>query len=185
MTGAPIQPESGHRPQDGLWVWGVDVSTKRLAVGFSDGQELHVESVDFNRKLFHGLRLEDIFTRTRTFAAAWAKRYPPLYVFVEQPAAFGRPPEPQLMYAVGMVQGALTYALHYVHPHPVEVRTVPIGTWKSRALGNGAAKKPEIMDWAVKHGYRGLLQDEADAMGIALAGWRLLEPQPEQLQLAS
>lgn len=189
---APLSvPESGlstGQPQEGAqsasrWVWGVDPSTKLVAIACVGPDGEHVESREFLKDRWHGARLADIRRVTRSLVALLAERCPPLYVFVEQPAAFGHPPEPQLMYAVGVIQEAVFSALEFRFPHPVEVRTVPIGQWKKAALGNGAAKKPEIMRWAERRGHFGLLQDEADALGIAVAGQRLLEPEPEQLGL--
>jgi hypothetical protein len=182
-----------------LFVWGVDASTKRLAIGFSDGERLEVRSVDFDHKLMDGARLANIATVTKTWAAAWANAYPPHYVYVEQPS--GKRVNHPLEFAIGAVMGGLYEALRYVHPHPVTVTTIPSATWKLRAMGNGWSPKPKTLRWARQQGYEGWCEcletgqqncdrktvehDEADAMGIALAGWRLLEPQPEQLQLAS
>jgi Holliday junction resolvasome RuvABC endonuclease subunit len=46
---------------------------------------------------------------------------------------------------------------------------VAVPTWKKEAMGKGNARKPEIMAWARANGYRGALQDAADAWGIATA----------------
>lgn len=195
----PLSTAGPQDGSDGLWIWGVDGSTKRVAVGFAR-EEVVVESVEFRAGLFEGARLAEIRRTTRTFAAAWARLFPPHIAFVEQPS--GRSASPQLVYAIGVIQEALYDALEFVHQHPVEVRTIPSSRWKEIATGSGWSPKPKTLRWARNaHGYEGTClclelgeknckrgtpaHDEADAIGIAVAGRRLLEPKPEQLELAS
>ena len=80
-----------------------------MAVAFQPGG--HVETVEFDKTLVTAARLDDIQERTLAAATRWADEYPPFFVWVEQPAAYGRQVEPQLQYAVGVVQQALYQAL--------------------------------------------------------------------------
>ena len=47
------------------------------------------------------------------------------------------------------------------------VMTLPSAQWKKLALGNGAAKKSDVMAAAREFGYDGADQDQADAIGMA------------------
>jgi hypothetical protein len=183
----------------GLFCWGVDGSTKRLAVGFASDTRVEARHVDFTPDLWHGARLEDIWTTTRTWVAAWAEQFPPVYVFVEQPS--GKSVSPQLSYAIGTIMAATYSALRFVFDFPVEVRTVPSSTWKREATGRGWSPKPATLRWARnEHGFDGTCacldtvadkckrdnpaHDLADAIGVAVAGRRLTAPKPSQLALA-
>lgn len=179
-----------------LWVWGVDVSTKRIAIS-CHGADQVARMHDYPKDLLTGARLGAIYAETRELAAELAADRPPLFVWVEQPASYGRQVEPALMYAVGVVQAALYAELEQRSAHPTEVRTIPVANWKKVAVGFGNAKKHQVLVWAKKHGFRSEHvcsdrlkwcghkdHDAADAWAIATAGARLLS-QPEQLELAS
>lgn len=78
---------------------------------------------------------------------------------------------------------AVSLALIHAGTPPVGI---PPATWKSTAMGKGfgSADKATIKAWARQFGYDGASQDEADAIGIALARCRLAaEPDVEQLML--
>jgi Holliday junction resolvasome RuvABC endonuclease subunit len=64
--------------------------------------------------------------------------------------------------------GVLVEAARSVLPCPV--LTLASGEWKRHALGNGAAKKADVMAGARLLGYTGGIQDVADAVCIAEAG---------------
>jgi hypothetical protein len=197
-SGPAVAPGASERRSE-LCVWGIDGSTKRLAVGFASEGRVETRHVDFTPNLWHGARLEDIWTVTRTFVSAWAVQYPPVYVFVEQPS--GKSVSPQLSYAIGTIMAATYSALRFVFDFPVEVRTVPSSTWKREATGRGWSPKPATLRWARnEHGFAGdcaclegvsdkckrdnPAHDCADAIGIAVAGRRLTAPSPVQLALA-
>lgn len=170
--------------QGRLWVWGVDVSTKRLAIG-CDGPDVSVHLREFDPRLKTGARLCEIYRWTRNFAAELAKDRPPLFVWVEQPASYGRIVEPQLMYAVGVVQAALYDALEQRNAFPTEVRTVAVAEWKKASVGHGNADKAQVLEWAKADGFETdhvcrvkkcthSAHDRADAWAIARAGSALL-----------
>lgn len=159
------------------YVWGVDVSTQRVAIAFN-GPILDVRTVEFDSNIITGRRLHEVYFQVLISAKAWAAEFPPYFCWVEQPAAYGRPVEPQLMYAVGVTQAALYRALCDRFQFPVEVRTLPVGQWKKGAIGHGNADKAQVFTWAREQGYAGDSQDEADAWGVAWAGARLLGRKP-------
>lgn len=99
-------------------------------------------------------------------------------VFIERP--FGRFAKQALDQACGVLQVAVLHALRERFPHPVSCFELPVGTWKREAVGNGAAKKHDVMEWAEAIIPPGdptypLTQDEADALGVAAAGAHLLK----------
>ena len=155
------------------YCWGVDPSTKRVAIAAA-GSRPTVRTIEVPSTLRTGARLDWILGATYGLARELAEQCPPLYVWIEQPAAFGRQPEPELYYAVGVVQAAIYSALRDIWPHPVEVRTIPIGTWKKNSVGKGNATKEDVLWWSIDHGYTGTSEDEADAWAIAHAGRVLL-----------
>lgn len=176
--------------------WGIDPSTARVAVAGvyrepCDGLELErwVRTQPF--ALHDGVaRLAEIYARTHGFVAGLAERERrhnlplPGLVLVEQPS--GRVENPQLVYAVGVIQAAVYAALRDVFGRPVRVETCTSSWWKKRACGNGAIYKPtrkrlgrtpvfedyRVAVWARENGYAGSSWDEADAFGIAEAGRR-------------
>ena len=95
-------------------------------------------------------------------------------VFIERPR--GRFDKQALDQASGVLQVALLKALSTRFPHPASCFEVSPGTWKKAALGNGAAKKQEVLKWAFDQPATKpvLTQDEADALAIACAGSRLI-----------
>ena len=92
-------------------------------------------------------------------------------VFIERTR--GKFPKDGLLMACGVIQATLVIALEERFPHPVSVFELSTGTWKKRALGNGAAKKHEVQAWAADF-VEGLTEDEADALAIACAGFNML-----------
>lgn len=100
-------------------------------------------------------------------------------VFIERP--FGRFAKQALDQACGVLQVAVLHALREKFPHPVSCFELPVGTWKREAIGNGAAKKADVIEWAERvsppqgdPSYP-LTSDEADALGVACAGAYLLK----------
>lgn len=189
-----------------LYVWGVDVSTKRIAISFISPDESRqgVVARDFPKDVETGARLSAIYQVTCDLVGELAELRPALIVFVEQPAAYGRMPEPQLMYAVGCVQAAIYWELVDRNPHPTAVRTIPVANWKKTAIGHGNAKKHHVLTWAKQHEFEsdhvcardarqkdGLVKwcghpdhDSADAWAIATAGARIIQ-RPDQLELVA
>jgi hypothetical protein len=176
------------RPPHGLLlpgpVWGLDPSTLRLAAGvvapwdpLGEGNRTFWRTCSYStaggmeRKLASALReLLPFFTDLRN---AYGQ---PIAIYLEEP--FGgsdKPgkggkiikPHPHSFYFVAVVLCALGHIFADV---PVTMIGPP--SWKAKALGegHGFAKKPEILAWAQSIGYTGLIEDEADALGIATAG---------------
>lgn len=169
------------------YVWGVDPSTKRVAIGAADRERVHeVTLCEFDRKLKSAPRMADIYARTHGAALRFARRFPPIYVWVEQPMAFGRPVEPQLMYAVGVIQLALFVALRDLYPHPVTVEPIQIAEWRKLAFGEGKGnvKKARYLDLMRPLGYEGDDLDECAAWGIARGGSLLVWPTQQSLEVA-
>jgi hypothetical protein len=157
-------------------VWGVDVSTKRLAVAFHGRG---VETVEFDKQLRHGARFHHIHQRTVEAPMGWRSEFPPFFVWVEAPT--GPKISPPLLYAVGAVMAGLYWALEHCFPYPVEVRTISVGEWKKGSVGHGNASKAQVLAWARGQGYEGDSEDEADAWGVAHAGAVLLGKSVETL----
>ena len=116
-------------------------------------------------------RLRSLYAATHDWAALSAPDDLEA-VFIERP--FGRFAKQALDQACGVLQVAVLHGLDEQFPHPVSCFEVSTGTWKKHALGNGAAKKPDVLRWACDHVESKLTQDEADALAIACAGSLLL-----------
>lgn len=179
-TGLFASTELGE-PESGAPILGVDPSTLRVSMAAAFETDSRVVTRQFSKFKGDdrvGDRLAHIFEQTCELARDMVVRYGvPERVFVEQ--ASGKHMQPPLQYAVGATLTALAVTLR------VPVVTIPSGTWKLHGVGYGAAKKPEILAWARRcEGYAGESQDEADALGIARAGWRLTHA-PVQTELAA
>lgn len=186
--GAGLDFGPQHEPSESLerggltlsaYVWGVDPSTVRVSIATAvSGAWVSVQTKQFTKCAPRtGERLKTIGWETADLAGDLAVQCPPCAVFVEQPFAAGRGVEPELYYAVGVIQAVLAEF--------APVQTIPVPTWKKQAVGYGAAKKPDVLRWAQRKGYEGESQDEADAIGIAVAGVKLMEPAHEQLGLTA
>jgi Holliday junction resolvasome RuvABC endonuclease subunit len=148
--------------------WGLDCSTKCIALCVYDGDRFeHWPTIRFQpvhkgaQRLAHAHAL---LTPWLFDASHWT---PPDAVFVEQPA--GKFPKPTLEHMVGVV--LMTVAEVTTAP----VLTLPVPQWKHMSIGKGNASKEQLMEWARERGYEGDSQDEADALGIAVAGHHILE----------
>lgn len=153
--------------------WGMDVSTRRLAVAIvdADGWE-DVDTLEYGKTEPGAQRLSRIFHTTAAYVGRLAVDHPPVCVWVEQPT--GRHPAPTLVHAVGVVMAATYSALSELYPFPVSVLGIGVSEWKAVTVGRGNASKQDIAAWAAGIGYDGTSQDEADAIGIALGGLALM-----------
>lgn len=162
--------------------WGVDASTRRVAVAAVDadgtrrGEVVSVEQGPSRSGGRSVRRLAAIYEATRELCSELRRGHaPPGVVVVEQAAGFGKRPNPELAYAVGAVMAALVGALPHTH-----VETVPSATWKLAVCGFGGIKKPKptereeyaVLVWARGVGYEGGSWDLADAYAIAEYGRR-------------
>ncbi len=152
-------------------VWGIDPSTKRIALAIvgpnADGngsvRSTHVLEL---RQTGGAQRLADAHEGMSAFFTEQSAPEAPKAVVVEQPFAGGRNVHPQSYFMVGVTLAALAGAIP-----TAEVELKDPGSWKRLAMGQGRgqAKKEEIMTWAWSIGYDGDDQDEADAVGIGTA----------------
>jgi hypothetical protein len=165
-------------------IWGVDPSTVRLAVaGVEPDGRRWVETLVFSG-CDGAQRLSRIYDETKRWAHAWgATRSFPGLVHVEQPS--GKTPNPELLYAVGVIMAAIYDGL-YISGAPVRMETVSSAHWKKVACGRGNLYKPTrkllgrtpvfedyaVARWARLNGYVGNSWDAADAWGIAEAARR-------------
>jgi Holliday junction resolvasome RuvABC endonuclease subunit len=162
-----------------LWAWGVDVGyAARKGERSSWFAFKRPGDLGVSNPTWVGFRVPDVHAghpkqlgvirdHLVGFARTMAGYFPPVAVYVEQPV--GRTPNPALMMAAGEIATTLRVALSGVHTHPVEVFLVTPPTWKRPVVGNGNAGKDACMARAVELGYRGDVQDEADAVCIAEA----------------
>lgn len=174
-----VEPEPARvvKAEPGSSWWGVDPSTKRVSIGASLRDARHVDTRSFTSSA-GPRRLGLIYAETWHFTNVMAEHFWPGFVLVEQPS--GKAPNPNLLYAVGVIQAAVYSALARLaqrdgFPWPV-VETVPSATWKSLAIGPGWAKLDkaagDILRLAREDGYDGDSLDEADAWFIAKAARR-------------
>lgn len=172
--------------------WGVDSSTKRVAIGVCRQEGDRVRR-DVRSAIFPtgtgAVRLAAIYAATRALALDLAATYRPGLILVEQPSGSDRAVNHELEYAVGVIQAAIYDGAYSAIGHAPGMDTVVSGWWKARACGAGniyKTYKPPgatrkkllpleeygVMKWARLQGYQGDSWDEADALGIAEAGRR-------------
>jgi Holliday junction resolvasome RuvABC endonuclease subunit len=152
----------------GSW-WGVDPSTQRVSIAYvsSDGSRGVA-----TRPFASGqgpARLAEIHAETVLFAASlildgWPH---PGLIYIEQPS--GKMDNPNLVYAVGVIQAAIAH-----QRSEAKIETVTSSHWKKVTCGAGNIFKPKkrgdtygVLQWAQANGYRGSSWDEADALAIA------------------
>jgi len=151
-------------------VFGLDVSTQRLALGIvGPGPRVLWHYTPLAPGPPGAVRLAGAHADALAWLGAKVTQHRPVYVVVEQPFARGHHVHPELHYAVGVVLAALGQVMHV--GGIVDLMGPP--AWKRRALGDGhgAATKAQVMAWAREAcDYGGHVQDEADALAIATAG---------------
>jgi hypothetical protein len=162
---------------------GVDPGTKRVSVALAGRESMRCVTRSFPRA--DGAR-RLAFIYAETFELVRSLEPQPGFAFVEQPS--GKSPNPNLVYAVGVIAAAVYAGLHNLAmsrgaPAPV-VEMIPSATWKKVACGRGdlwkpkaSAERPEfesyaVAAWARENGFAVSSWDEADAAGIAVAARR-------------
>lgn len=168
-----LEPRPAKRWARGAECWGgVDPSTKRVSFATVGPGGFRVATRSFNTGLKDGERWEHIRSETAGLVEGLLRDgwTPPAYVLVEEPG--GKNVHPSSYYAIG----AITAALHSVTGVVVEL--IPPSSWKLAGLGYGSADKQQIMRWARSVGYEGALEDESDALGIAVACMRMVSVTP-------
>lgn len=156
-----------------MWVWGVDVSTKRVAIAAVPGDDTDAATtvVEFPaavRSCGKGDTgdLYGVYTLVRLAAVRFSWDYPPTAIIVEKPA--GKVVTPVLWLTVGATITALQ------HFPGLLVTTLPVGTWKRWSVGRGDASKADVAAWALETFGHEDDQDVADALGVAVAGRQLV-----------
>jgi Holliday junction resolvasome RuvABC endonuclease subunit len=151
------------------YIWGVDVAVSHLEFAFADlnSDRIEVESLITKTDAKQGERLGLIDRQVRIYARQMSLQYPPHVVWVEQPS--GAVSSPQLVYVAGVTQAALFETLG------CPVWTIPSGSWKKGSVGFGNASKPQVLAWCERMGYGFDGQDQADAIGVAFAGRRMVQ----------
>ena len=153
------------------WAWGIDVSTRRVAIGATDGSDVRWASTDIAPNVRGAYRLSLIRAATETlihgFARPWATNRPS--AIVVEDANIGAAANKPLIQAVGVVMEVCQSVCR------CPVLELPIGTWKKEVIGFGNAQKDRIMSEAVSLGYEGDIQDEADAVCISFAAHSRLD----------
>lgn len=162
-------------PQTGFRVWGIDPSSKRIALAVVEGDGSFAVS---SRPLPSGegwreMRFADSYAeQVDLFKAAFADGRPSI-IFIEEPfVPRDRRQVPTHLLMYGVTLAALGEVIAASQTPLVELTA---SQWKARALGqgNGHAPKEAVLRWAQQIGYEGRVQDEADAIGIAIGGAHL------------
>jgi hypothetical protein len=161
-------------------IWGVDPSTRRIAIAGVGIEHRDVITREF-APLDGAQRLSHIYEQTKDLVGAlanhgyWSPR--PGLVVIESRG--GKHENPALSYAYGVIQAAIYDGL-YVKGAPVRIEEIAPSKWKKIACGRGNIYKPKrgsseeygVLSWARMNGYTGSSWDEADAWGIAEAARR-------------
>lgn len=150
--------------------WGVDSSTKRVAIGGVTCEGERFGSIVSIEQLEGAARLAKIYSATVTLAEYLLLVAQPGVIVVEAAAGFGKRPNPELAYAVGAVLAGIGAACPGVC-----VQMVIGSKWKLEVCGFGGIKKPKptdkeeyaVLQWAQDHGYDGTSWDCADSWAIA------------------
>lgn len=153
-------------------VIGIDPSVDHPAIAIWPAKE----TWQFRIKGEGSARFDALFCELR----GWCANYAPgdlQAVFIERPT--GGFNNPTLYQANGIIQVAMMRGLIALYPHPPTVFEISPGTWKKEALGSGRAKKQDVLKWAatkIANPVPGKIytQDEADALAISCAGYKLL-----------
>lgn len=142
---------------------GVDVGLRRLSVAGVDDRgrfAVHTRTSSHKNYMYNLWDLRK-FTDELAWLVINELGYFPSCIVVEQPS--GKFRNLKLNYAAGVVIETLC---EHWGPYLVEL---PPATWKKHAIGKGNANKADHMEKAQELGYTGDIEDEADAVCIALA----------------
>ena len=153
-------------------VIGIDPSVQRPALAIWPAKE----TWQFRIKGKGSARFDALFCELR----GWCANNAPddlQAVFIERPT--GGFNNPTLYQANGIIQVAMMRGLIALYPHPPTVFEISPGTWKKEALGSGRAKKDDVKLWALCERRKAVTQDEADALAISCAGYKLLSTERE------
>lgn len=156
-------------PQTGFRVWGIDPSSKRLAVAVVEGDGSFAAT---NVRLAENPNREARFADAHAAQVDYLKQLPtPALVFIEEPfVPRDRRQVPTHLLMYGVTLAALGEVLM-----GVPVTELTASQWKAQAMGkgNGFAKPAQYLEWAQSIGYEGRVEDEAAALGVAIGGAHL------------
>lgn len=186
LPGVALPPLTCRLPDN---VWGLDLSTRRIALGVVQGAGPHRQpevgwfSLEIVQHEGGASRLAGLLDALVPFVQRIATAAPPAAILAEQPYGQGKArPHPQSYYVVGVALAVLAREFPLA-----DVQMVEPTSWKADALGAGAgfAKKPRILRWAqttldytgdcpkchglgnAKCDHACRAHDEADCLGVA------------------
>lgn len=170
-------------------VFGIDPSTKRIALGIRQGGEARAFTLTLSpavgaRRLGESLGLIVDWVRLRT-----ADNGAPHGVFIEDPWA--PPGRAKGVKEANQMLGVTLAALYVALDPAPPIVMLEASTWKAECGVGGGAGKAKILRWARaelgysgqcdhcfsegdKCKYAGPAHDEADSLGVATAGLRIL-----------
>lgn len=153
-----------------LFTWGVDVSTKQIALAIVRADGFTTHTLDVRGKPNSTERLSNAYAGIRDWVREVAQDWPPMVVFVERPTG-SMAANPNLVDMVGVTQLAIHDGLAGLSDFPVLITTIAVAKWKKHGVGHGNASKDQVRDWAMARGISpDASGDECDALGIAIGG---------------
>lgn len=155
----------GHMQDPPRHVLGIDVDTKAAHFAIVD---THTGRFQTNSCVWpvgdfsEGRRLIEARLHVHRFTQALQAHFPALCVAVERPT--GRFPKPALMMTAGVVCEAVGAA------SGVAPFFLAVAEWRKRIGLKGNCTKDDVVSWAQSVGWTGERVDQAEALGIAVAG---------------
>lgn len=168
--------------------WGADIGYRRVSLAAVDGEAstfaVASQSVPGPDQLdeahtMHALQLHTAMAATRLLED---EGMAPDLIYVERPMTVKKRSNEKMHYSYALVCAQLVTL-------GVPVIGIQVNSWKLRALGEGFGRANDgtVLAWAHRFGYGGVSQDEADAIGVAVAALQQLraeaEPDHEQMTL--
>lgn len=147
------------------FVWGIDPGGRaaHTAVINTRTGQYQTNSVQWGTKgVNFGRHLMDCHAHVSTFTAALAEAFPPVFVVMEQPT--GRFPNPRLMMATGVIAATVGTVL------ALPVNLIAVASWRKAIGVGGGASKEQVVAWARERGWGTDVVDQAEALGVAVAG---------------
>lgn len=172
-------------------VWGIDPSSKRCALGVRHGEQARAFSLTLSPAV-GAQRLGESFRALTEFFALRTAENAPEAVFVEDP--WSPPGRAKGVKESNQMLGVTLAALHVALEPAPPIVMLEASTWKAGCGVGGGAGKAKVLRWAraelgypgtcakcnaegEKCSWAGFVHDEADSLGIATAGMRILSRQ--------
>jgi Holliday junction resolvasome RuvABC endonuclease subunit len=167
-------------------VWGIDPSTRRVALAAITEDGFDTYSLELGSSTVDARKLHTARSAMIPWLTSIARKQSPGWVFCEQPFARVQSQVPIPSY---LMLGIVMEAVYAVTGCPVNL--IPPASWKAKAGMGGFATKGQILSWAREQGFTGSCprcppdgkckgspaHDLADALGVARAGWALVNEQ--------